>query len=64
MITTLVGLGGFPGTHPLNMRMPGMHGMYWNNQAISEADLIIGIGMRFDGRVTGRPWRPPASARS
>jgi len=54
VITTLLGLGGFPGTHPLNMGMPGMHGMYWNNQAISEADLVIGIGMRFDDRVTGR----------
>ena len=54
MITTLLGLGGFPGTHELNMGMPGMHGMYWNNMAISEADLLIGIGMRFDDRVTGR----------
>jgi acetolactate synthase-1/2/3 large subunit len=36
------------------MGMPGMHGMYWNNTAISEADLILGIGMRFDDRVTGR----------
>ena len=54
VITTLLGIGGFPGTHPLNMGMPGMHGMYWNNQAISEADLVIGIGMRFDDRVTGR----------
>ncbi len=31
VITTLLGLGGFPGTHELNMGMPGMHGMYWNN---------------------------------
>ena len=53
VITTLLGLGGFPGTHSLNMGMPGMHGMYWNNMAISEADLVIGIGMRFDDRVTG-----------
>ena len=54
VITTLLGLGGFPGTHELNMGMPGMHGMYWNNIAISEADLVIGAGMRFDDRVTGR----------
>jgi acetolactate synthase-1/2/3 large subunit len=54
VITTLLGISGFPGTHPLYMGMPGMHGMYWNNQAISEADLLIGIGMRFDDRVTGR----------
>jgi acetolactate synthase I/II/III large subunit len=54
VITTLLGLGGFPGTHHLNMGMPGMHGMYWNNIAISESDLVIGIGMRFDDRVTGK----------
>ncbi len=54
VITTLLGISGFPGTHPLYMGMPGMHGMYWNNMAISEADLVIGIGMRFDDRVTGR----------
>ena len=53
VITTLLGIGGFPGTHKLNMGMPGMHGMYWNNMAISEADLVMGIGMRFDDRVTG-----------
>ena len=53
VITTLLGLGGFPGTHELYQGMPGMHGMYWNNIAIQEADLVIGIGMRFDDRVTG-----------
>ncbi len=54
VITTLLGISGFPGTHPLYLGMPGMHGMYWNNIAISEADLIIGAGVRFDDRVTGR----------
>ncbi|OGO52560.1 MAG: acetolactate synthase, large subunit, biosynthetic type [Chloroflexi bacterium RBG_16_68_14] len=54
VICTLLGIGGFPGSHELYLGMPGMHGMYWNNIAISEADLIIGIGMRFDDRVTGR----------
>ena len=54
VITTLLGISGFPGTHPLFQGMPGMHGMYWNNQAISKADLILGLGMRFDDRVTGR----------
>jgi acetolactate synthase-1/2/3 large subunit len=54
VITTLLGISGFPGTHPLYLGMPGMHGMYWNNRAINEADLLIGIGMRFDDRVTGR----------
>jgi len=54
VITTLLGLSGFPGSHPLFMGMPGMHGMYWNNIAITESDLVIGIGMRFDDRITGR----------
>src|SRR5690606_34381225 len=53
VITTLLGIGGFPVTHELNMGLPGMHGMYWNNMPSSEADLVIGIGMRFDDRVTG-----------
>jgi len=53
VVTTLLGLGGFPGTHELNMGMPGMHGMYWNNLGIQEADVIVAIGMRFDDRVTG-----------
>lgn len=52
--TTLMGLGGFPGTHPLSLGMLGMHGTYWANMAISEADLIMAIGARFDDRVTGR----------
>jgi acetolactate synthase I/II/III large subunit len=50
---TLMGLGGFPSGHPLALGMLGMHGMYWANMAISEADLIIAIGARFDDRVTG-----------
>jgi acetolactate synthase-1/2/3 large subunit len=52
--TTLLGLSSFPGSHPLFLGMPGMHGMYWSNIAISEADLVIAAGMRFDDRVTGR----------
>ena len=54
VITTLLGISGFPGTHPLYLGMPRMHGMYWNNRAINEADLLIGLGVRFDDRVTGR----------
>jgi acetolactate synthase-1/2/3 large subunit len=54
VICTLLGIGGFPGSHELYMGMPGMHGMFWNNIAIGEADLVMGIGMRFDDRVTGR----------
>src|SRR4029079_18431119 len=53
VITTLLGLGGFPGSHELFMGMPGMHGMYWTTMGIQEADLVMGIGMRFDDRVTG-----------
>ncbi len=51
---TLMGLGGFPGTHPLFLGMLGMHGMYWANMAIHNSDLIIAVGARFDDRVTGR----------
>ena len=50
---TLLGLGGFPASHPLNMGMMGMHGEAWVNHAIQEADLLIACGMRFDDRVTG-----------
>jgi len=51
---TLMGLGGFPGTHELSLGMPGMHGTYYANKAIQESDLLIAIGMRFDDRVTGK----------
>jgi acetolactate synthase-1/2/3 large subunit len=51
---TLLGLGGFPATHPLNLGMMGMHGEAWVNKAIQEADLLIALGMRFDDRVTGK----------
>ncbi len=50
---TLMGLGCFPSGHPLCLGMLGMHGTYWANMAISEADLIVAIGVRFDDRVTG-----------
>jgi acetolactate synthase-1/2/3 large subunit len=50
---TLLGLGGFPASHPLNMGMMGMHGEAWVNDAIQESDLLIACGMRFDDRVTG-----------
>ncbi|MCC6944587.1 MAG: biosynthetic-type acetolactate synthase large subunit, partial [Thermomicrobiales bacterium] len=51
---TLLGLGGFPGTHPHCLGMIGMHGFTHANHAINEADVLIAIGMRFDDRVTGR----------
>ena len=50
---TLLGLGCFPASHPLNMGMMGMHGEAWVNDAIQESDLLIACGMRFDDRVTG-----------
>jgi acetolactate synthase-1/2/3 large subunit len=50
---TLLGLGGFPASHPLALGMMGMHGEAWVNRAIQESDLIIALGMRFDDRVTG-----------
>ena len=54
VITTLLGISSLPTDHELNMGMPGMHGMAYNNLAINEADLLIALGMRFDDRITGR----------
>ena len=54
VITTLLGISGFPTDHFLNVGMPGMHGMAYASMAIDEADLLISLGMRFDDRVTGR----------
>ncbi len=51
---TLLGIGGFPASHPLCLGMVGMHGFTHGNHAINEADLLIAVGMRFDDRVTGR----------
>ncbi|MFC4455518.1 biosynthetic-type acetolactate synthase large subunit [Deinococcus sonorensis] len=53
-VTTLMGLGAFPASDPLWLGMPGMHGSVAANRAISEADVLIGVGLRFDDRVTGR----------
>jgi len=52
--TTLMGLGGFPASAPQWLGMPGMHGTYYANMAISHCDLLIAIGMRFDDRVTSK----------
>ncbi len=51
---TLMGIGGFPGTHPLSLGMLGMHGTYYANMAIHNSDLIVAVGARFDDRVTGK----------
>ncbi len=53
--TSLLGLGGFPETDPLSLGMLGMHGFEYTNYAVAQADLLIGIGARFDDRVTGKP---------
>ena len=55
VLNTLHGTSAFVRHHPLAMGMVGMHGMYTSNIATVEADLIIGVGMRFDDRVIGRP---------
>src|SRR3989475_9747850 len=51
--TTLLGISAFPDGHPLHLGMPGMHGEVHVNRAIQQADVIVGIGLRFDDRVTG-----------
>ena len=51
---SLMGLGAFPGTDELWLGMPGMHGTYHANMSIGSCDLLIGIGVRFDDRVTGK----------
>jgi acetolactate synthase I/II/III large subunit len=50
---TLLGIGGLPREHPLNLGMMGMHGEAWVNDTVQRADLLIALGMRFDDRVTG-----------
>ncbi len=52
--TTLMGMGAFPETHELSLKMLGMHGTAYANKAVQEADLLIAIGARFDDRITGR----------
>ncbi|MDY6966170.1 MAG: acetolactate synthase large subunit [Halobacteriota archaeon] len=52
--TTLLGKGGFPETHPLSLGMIGMHGTKYANYAVSDADLLIAVGVRFDDRATGK----------
>jgi acetolactate synthase-1/2/3 large subunit len=53
-VCTLMGLGGLPGTHPNFVSMPGMHGSYAANMGMTETDVLIALGVRFDDRVTGR----------
>jgi len=53
-VCTLMGLGALPSEHPNFVSMPGMHGSYAANMGMTETDLIIALGVRFDDRVTGR----------
>jgi acetolactate synthase-1/2/3 large subunit len=53
-VNTLMGLGAMPSKHPNFISMPGMHGSYAANMAMSGADVLIALGVRFDDRVTGR----------
>ncbi|WP_136513697.1 biosynthetic-type acetolactate synthase large subunit [Geomonas edaphica] len=52
--TTLMGLGSFPENDPLSLGLLGMHGTYYANMAVSNCDMLIAIGARFDDRVTGK----------
>lgn len=53
--STLLGKGAFPETHPLSLGMAGMHGTAYANKALSEADLVISVGSRWDDRIAGDP---------
>ncbi|MBI3080591.1 MAG: biosynthetic-type acetolactate synthase large subunit [candidate division NC10 bacterium] len=59
---TLMGIGAFPGDHPLSLGMLGMHGAWYTNTAVVNTDLLIAVGARFDDRVTGKldAWCPEA----
>ncbi len=52
--TTLLGIGSFPEDHPLAIGMLGMHGSANANRMVNDADVILGVGLRFDDRVTGK----------
>ena len=53
-VCTIMGLGALPSEHPNFISMPGMHGSYAANMALTHTDLLIALGVRFDDRVTGR----------
>jgi acetolactate synthase I/II/III large subunit len=54
VVTTLMGMSAFPRRHPLALGMLGMHGTYSANMAVTNSDLLIAVGARFDDRVTGK----------
>lgn len=55
VVTTLLGLGAFPSQHPLHLGMGGMHGSFAANIALTDCDLLINIGSRFDDRLASVP---------
>jgi hypothetical protein len=63
VVTTLMGIGAFDTTHPLSMRMLGMHGAAFANYAVQDCDLLIAMGARFDDRVAGVPSQFAPNAR-
>ncbi len=63
VVTTLMGIGSFDTTHPLSMRMLGMHGAAFANYAVDDCDFLIAVGARFDDRVAGVPAKFAKNAR-
>ena len=57
VVTTLMGIGAVDTTHPLSMRMLGMHGAAFANYAVDDCDCLLALGSRFDDRVAGNPAR-------
>lgn len=55
VVTTLLGISAMPESHRLAFGMVGMHGHFWSNQAVEDADLVVAVGMRFDDRVAVKP---------
>ena len=62
VVTTLMGIGAIDTTHPLSMRMLGMHGAAFANYAVDDCDFLIAVGARFDDRVAGNPPKFAKSA--
>ncbi|MDA8211921.1 MAG: thiamine pyrophosphate-binding protein, partial [Clostridia bacterium] len=54
VVNTLMSIGSFPRSHPLSLGMLGLHGAKFTNQAVTECDVLIGLGVRFDDRATGK----------
>ncbi|HSN72648.1 MAG TPA: biosynthetic-type acetolactate synthase large subunit [Steroidobacteraceae bacterium] len=63
VVTTLMGIGGFDTTHPLSLKMLGMHGAAFANYAVDDCDFLIAVGARFDDRVAGNPAKFARNAR-